>query len=72
MPPWDTGLNEVWGLQWNDEDPNLLAASSKHKILVILVDKHALEDPITSSAHIVSFKGLQVSGVYLDELVMYG
>lgn len=71
-PPWDVELNDVWGLVWNDSSPSLLAASSRHKIFVLDASLRSKEEPITASAHLVSFTGLELTGVYLDEMVMYG
>lgn len=65
-------IGDCWGIIWNDQDPTLLACSSKHKIFVLDCSRHTREEPITSSAHLLGFKGLQLIGVYLDEMVMYG
>ncbi|KAH0575427.1 WD40 repeat protein [Spironucleus salmonicida] len=72
LPQWDTQLTDIWGICWNNEDANMLAISSKHKIFVLQVNKKVREEPITSSAHILAFQGLIIHGVYLDEAVMYG
>ena len=65
-------IGDCWGIVWNDQDPTLLACSSKHKMFVLDCSRRVKEEPITSSAHLLGFKGLQLIGVYLDELVMYG
>ena len=72
MAPWETKLGEVWGIQWNSENPNLLAISTKHKIIIMHINKKTMEDPIVSSSHILGFNGLVVNSAYLDESVMYG
>lgn len=35
FPPWETQLSDIWGCCWNDEDPNMLAVSSRHRIYVL-------------------------------------